>query len=163
MDRIDRQLLALLQEDARLGYQDLGNAVGLSGPAVYQRVRKLEQSGVLTGYHAELAPEALGWGCIGFLRAVPGPATDVARLLEGWRASGTCQECHLLTGHVGYLVKFRLHAPADLSAHVEAARRAGCRVTAEIALTTELERRRIPAFQETSLDLRGPHAAPAAE
>lgn len=146
MDRIDRQLLALLQEDARLGYQVLGDAVGLSGPAVFQRVRKLEDAGVLTGYHAAVAPESVGWAGVGFLRVVPGPDTDRARLLDRWRASGACQECHLLTGQVGYLVKFRLKVPSDLEAHVEAARRAGCTVSAEIALATVLERRRVPAF-----------------
>jgi Lrp/AsnC family leucine-responsive transcriptional regulator len=146
MDRIDRQLIALLQDDARLGYQELGDAVGLSAAAVFQRVRKLEQAGVLTGYRAEVAAESLGWSTVGFLRVVPGPATDRARLLESWRASGACQECHLLTGEVGFLVKLRLQAPSDLESHVETARRLGCRVTAELALATVLEQRRVPAF-----------------
>jgi Lrp/AsnC family leucine-responsive transcriptional regulator len=146
MDRLDRQLLALLQENARLGYQELGDSVGLSAPAAFQRVRKLEQAGVLTGYHAAVAAEAVGWGCVGFLRVVPGPTTDRERLLAAWRGSGACQECHLLTGQVGYLVKFRLQAASDLASHVETARRMGCSVTAEIALTTELERLRVPAF-----------------
>ena len=146
MDRLDRQLLALLQADARLGYQELGDSVGLSAPAVFQRVRKLEEAGVLTGYHAAVAAEAIGWGYVGFLRAVPGPTTDRERLVAGWQASGACQEGHLLTGQVDYLVKFRLQAASDLADHVEAARRMGCSVTAEIVLATELERRGVPAF-----------------
>jgi Lrp/AsnC family leucine-responsive transcriptional regulator len=52
MDAADRHLLSLLQGDSRLTYEELGEAVGLSAPAAYQRVRKLEESGAVIGYHA---------------------------------------------------------------------------------------------------------------
>ncbi len=146
LDRTDRQLLALLQEDARLSYQELGDAVGLSAPAAYQRVRKLEESGVLTGYHADVAPAAVGRPVVAFLRVVPGSRTDRKRLLDAWLSAPECQECHLLTGEVGYLVKVRMQALADLELHVDAARRAGCAVAVELAVTTLLERRRVPVF-----------------
>jgi Lrp/AsnC family leucine-responsive transcriptional regulator len=146
LDPIDRQLLALLQDDARLGYQELGDAVGLSAPAVYQRVRKLEEAGALTGYHAEVAPAAAGRPLAAFVRVVPGPRTDRQRLLDGWLSAPECQECHLLTGEVGYLLKLRVPEAAELEPHVDAARRAGCTVTVELALKTVLERRRVPVF-----------------
>ena len=146
LDRIDRQLLALLQKDARLSYQELGAAVGLSAPAAYQRVRKLEESDVLIGYHADVAPAAVGRPVAAFIRVIPGPRTDRERLLDSWLSAPECQECHVLTGEFGYLVKLRVTAPADLEVHVDAARRAGCSVAVELALSTVLERGRVPVF-----------------
>ncbi|MDP2232771.1 MAG: AsnC family transcriptional regulator, partial [Actinomycetota bacterium] len=52
MDSIDRHILAAVQADARTGYAELGREVGLTAPAVASRVRKLEQEGIITGYHA---------------------------------------------------------------------------------------------------------------
>ncbi|MBE0591587.1 MAG: Lrp/AsnC family transcriptional regulator [Gemmatimonadales bacterium] len=145
VDSIDRRLLALLQADARTGYQELGAAVGLSGPAAYQRVRKLEEAGVLTGYHAAVHPAAIGRHVVAFLRAVPpATATDLRRLEETWRAMPDVVECHLLTGPVGYLLKLRLREIRELEGHLEALRRAGCTVTAEIAVSTAFERSSLP-------------------
>jgi DNA-binding Lrp family transcriptional regulator len=61
MDRIDERIVALLREDARRSFRDIGGHVGLSAPAVKRRVDRLEESGVITGYTATLSPEAFGW------------------------------------------------------------------------------------------------------
>jgi Lrp/AsnC family leucine-responsive transcriptional regulator len=144
LDAVDRRLLALLQADARLGYLELGEAVGLSGPAAYQRVRKLEESGVLTGYHAAVRPGAVGRPLVAFLRVVPAAAADVRRIEETWRAMPEVAECHLLTGTVGYLVKLRLGEIVELEGHLDALRRSGCAVTVEIAVATPFERGAVP-------------------
>ena len=144
IDSIDRTLLALLQSDARTGYQDLGEAVGLSGPAAYQRVRKLEEAAVLVGYHASVNPVAVGRPVLAFLRVAPAPATDVRRLEERWRTMPEVAECHRLTGPDGYLVKLRLGEIAELEGHLEALRRTGCAVAAEIAVSTAIERSAVP-------------------
>ncbi|GLW57751.1 Lrp/AsnC family transcriptional regulator [Kitasatospora phosalacinea] len=60
MDAVDRLLLAELQADARLSYNELSRRVNLSPPAVAERVRRLEADGVITGYHAHLAPAKAG-------------------------------------------------------------------------------------------------------
>jgi len=144
IDMVDRRLLALLQSDARIGYQELGESVGLSGPAAYQRVRKLEESGVLTGYHAAVHPAAVGWPVVAFLRVIPATTTDTRRVEESWRAMPEVAECHRLTGAVGYLVKLRLRQIADVEGHADALRRAGCAVTVEIAVATPFERGAVP-------------------
>ena len=144
LDQVDRRILVLLQSDARIGYQELGEAVGLSAPAVYQRVRKLEEAGVLTGYHAAVEPSAVGWGLVAFLRVRPGHAVDRGRLEEAWAASAEVMECHLLTGAADYLVKLRLRDLDGAHEHVAALRRSGCEVSVEIALATPVERRDIP-------------------
>lgn len=61
MDALDWQLLDELQRDARLSYNELSRRVHLSAPAVAERVRRLEESGTLTGYHAHVDPAGAGW------------------------------------------------------------------------------------------------------
>lgn len=60
MDRKDRQILALLERDARLSYGEIGKSVGLAGSSVHDRVRKLEKQGIVKGYRAEIDFEAVG-------------------------------------------------------------------------------------------------------
>ena len=67
MDQIDRQIVALLREDARRSFQDIGGRVSLSAPAVKRRVDRLEASGVIRGYTAMIDPQAYGWGTHAFV------------------------------------------------------------------------------------------------
>jgi Lrp/AsnC family leucine-responsive transcriptional regulator len=147
MDAADRHLLSLLQGDSRLTYEELGEAVGLSAPAAYQRVRKLEESGAVIGYHARVAPGAMGRGVVAFVHVTPGPGTRVDRLVEGWDATGDVLECHRVTGGHGYLLKLRLHSVDDLGPHLDAARRAGCAALAEVGLATLFERWTVPVWE----------------
>jgi DNA-binding Lrp family transcriptional regulator len=67
MDAIDRQIVALLRDDARRSYQDIGQRVSLSAPAVKRRVDRLERDGVIRGYSANLDPAAFGWDAHAFV------------------------------------------------------------------------------------------------
>ncbi|NIM48149.1 MAG: AsnC family transcriptional regulator [Gemmatimonadales bacterium] len=134
MDAVDRRIVALLQANAQLGYQELGEAVGLSSAAAYQRVRKLEAAGVVTGYHARVDAAALGRGVVAFLRVQPGPRTDLKRLIEVWTQADDVLECHRVTGGASYLLKLRLGTTQDLGPHLDAARKLGCEATAELGL-----------------------------
>lgn len=144
MDDIDRRLLVLLQTNGRMEYQELGNAVGLSAPATFQRVRKLERRGVIVGWHARVAPERVGRPIVAFLRVVPGAETDERGLLERWRAAPEILEYHQLSGEVGYLLKLRIGHVRDVTPHAEAVRAAGCRVVADVALGGSFERWAVP-------------------
>lgn len=147
MDAADRHLLSLLQGDSRLTYEELGEAVGLSAPAAYQRVRKLEEAGAVIGYHARVAPEALGRSVVAFVHVTPGPDTQMDRLIKGWDAAGEVLECHRVTGGHGYLLKLRLGSVDELGPHLDAARRAGCAAVAEVGLATLFERWTVPAWE----------------
>jgi len=70
VDAIDRLLVELLRTNARLSYAELARQVGLSAPAVHERVGKLETSGVLRGYHADVDPEAVGLGVTALIGVV---------------------------------------------------------------------------------------------
>ena len=67
MDEVDRAIVALLRENARRSYQDIGTHVHLSAPAVKRRVDRLEQDGVLIGYTAIVDPDAFGWHAEAFV------------------------------------------------------------------------------------------------
>lgn len=64
LDDVDRNLLVELQRDARLSYSELSRRVHLSAPAVAERVRRLERTGVITGYHAQVDPRGAGWSVL---------------------------------------------------------------------------------------------------
>lgn len=105
LDAIDRQLLAELQDDAKLSYKDLGESVGLAAPSVLERVRKLEQAGVITGYHAMVEARAVGLDVAAFIGvAVRSPAAVTTVL--GWvEDEPQILECHHVTGGYTLLLK----------------------------------------------------------
>jgi Lrp/AsnC family transcriptional regulator, leucine-responsive regulatory protein len=104
IDDTNRRLLAQLQDDARLSIAELGRRVGLSSPAVAQRIQRLEQLGVIRGYHAEIDPRALGLalGAIVRIRPAPGQLENVAELA---RRTPEVVECNRITGEDCYLIR----------------------------------------------------------
>jgi Lrp/AsnC family transcriptional regulator, leucine-responsive regulatory protein len=103
MDSIDRALVSALQDDARLSYAELGRQVGLSAPAVAERMRRLEASGIITGYHASVDLKKAGYGIVAFVRLTSAP--DLAPQLE--RLAVNTQEVigfHRVTGSEGYVM-----------------------------------------------------------
>src|SRR5215212_848923 len=67
IDEVDRQIIALLREDARRSFQDIGGHVALSAPAVKRRVDRLERDGIIRGYSANVDPAAIGWNTHAFV------------------------------------------------------------------------------------------------
>jgi Lrp/AsnC family leucine-responsive transcriptional regulator len=97
LDARDWQLLELLQKDARTGYAELGRQVGLSAPATAERVKRLEDAGVIRGYRAEIDPQKLGYAieavirlrCDGNICASVGPAlADIPEIIDYRRLAG---------------------------------------------------------------------------
>lgn len=104
MDVIDLELLSALQEDARATYADLGRQVGLSAPAVAERVRRLEASGIISGYHAQVDLKKAGYGIVAFVRLTSPP--DLAPQLERLaRDTPEVLEFHRVTGTEGFVLK----------------------------------------------------------
>ncbi|MBN9066104.1 MAG: Lrp/AsnC family transcriptional regulator, partial [Rhizobiales bacterium] len=85
LDRVDAKLLAALAEDARISVAELARRVGLSPPSVSERLRRLEESGVIEGYTVRINPAALGLPVAAWLRVrpVPGEMKRVAEILQG--------------------------------------------------------------------------------
>ncbi|HEY3117848.1 MAG TPA: Lrp/AsnC family transcriptional regulator [Chloroflexota bacterium] len=106
LDETDREILALLQADARRTMRELGSRVGLSGAAVAERVRRLEERGIIRGYRAELAPDRLGLGVLAFVTVAVSYEHRPARAIEGEaQLLDEVVECYRITGEDGYLLK----------------------------------------------------------
>jgi Lrp/AsnC family leucine-responsive transcriptional regulator len=109
-DRIDRKILDILQRDGRISITNLAQAVGLSATPCAERVRRLERSGVITGYHARLSPEALGKKLLVFLEIRLAAKSDelFEKIRNELQKMPEVLECHLVSGDFDYLVKARL-------------------------------------------------------
>ena len=104
LDETNRKLLAELQHDARLSLAELGRRVGLSSPAVAERLQRLEQDGTVLGYHARIDPRALGFSLSAVIRTRPAPGqlTVVARVAQD---TPEVVECRRITGDDCYIMR----------------------------------------------------------
>lgn len=146
MEETDAEIVRLLARDGRTSYTDLAKATGLSVSAVHSRVRRLEQRGVIRGYHANLDPEALDLALTAFVSVKPiDPAApdDAPERLAGIAA---IEACHSVAGDESYILKVRVASPAALEAvlqDIRAAANVSTRTT--VVLSTPYEGRP-PAF-----------------
>lgn len=113
LDEVGWRLLLELQDDARLSYAELGRRVGLSLPAVAERVRRMEEAGLITGYHANINLPQVGFPLMAFVRIMTTsdryPAiTALAKKLPA------VLECHHLTGTDSFIVKVVAASIPDL-------------------------------------------------
>jgi Lrp/AsnC family transcriptional regulator, leucine-responsive regulatory protein len=104
IDAANRALLAELQSDARLTFAELGRRVGLSSPAVAERIGRLEETGVITGYRAEIDPRALGFTLGVIIRIRPAPR-ELPKVAELARITPEVVECHRITGEDCFFMK----------------------------------------------------------
>ena len=106
-DRIDRQILDLLQEDGRMTNVDLAERVGLTAPPCLRRVRALEEQGAIRGYHADLDAATLGYPITVFamvsLRSQA--ESDLAAFESHIAAIPEVRECHMLNGEIDFILK----------------------------------------------------------
>jgi Lrp/AsnC family leucine-responsive transcriptional regulator len=104
LDRIGWQLLSILQEEARISYAELGRRVGLSLPAVAERVRRMEEAGIIKGYRTEVALQKINLPVMAFIRiSVSGKQySDIIALA---RDLPEVVECHHLTGADSFIMK----------------------------------------------------------
>ena len=114
LDSADARLLDLLQQHARLKRTELGERVGLSAPAVSERMRKLEERGVVTGYHAHLDAKRLGLDVAAFVRVAVDGSANYAAFVEAATAMPEVQELHAITGEGSHLLKVRVRNTTEL-------------------------------------------------
>ena len=108
LDDVDRKLLAILQEDGRTPYAELGKAVGLAVSSVNERVRKLGERGVITGIHAHVSPEALGLELLALVFVGWSDPSVEPRFFAKVAGEPAVLECHHVTGAWNYLMKVRV-------------------------------------------------------
>ena len=114
MDDTDRQLLTSLLADARTSWADLARQVGLSAPAVQERVRKLEREGVLRGTAARLDPVGVGLGVSALVGLQQREGVDADDIVEALREVPEIEDCWFVAGEEAFVVKVRVADLADL-------------------------------------------------
>ena len=107
LDEIDRQLLAELQDEGRVTNVELASRVGLTAPPCLRRVRALEESGVIRGYHADLDASRLGYSIMVFaLVSLKSQAEEALRQFEEHVGElPEVRECHMLNGEIDFILK----------------------------------------------------------
>ncbi|WP_026381115.1 Lrp/AsnC family transcriptional regulator [Afifella pfennigii] len=113
LDAVDRKILTLLVENARTTTAELARAVGLSAPSVAERVKRLEEAGVIKGYTTEVSAEAIGLPISVWLRIrpVPGQLEKVVEILQG---IPEITECDRVTGEDCFVARAHLASVADM-------------------------------------------------
>lgn len=142
LDETNRRLLAELQANARVPFAELGRRIGLSAPAVAERVGRLEQAGVITGYHADVDPKALGFTIAAVVRVRP--ATQQLGKIPDL-AAGTPEvvECHRITGEDCFFLKLHLRSMDDLEEVLDRFTPFG-QTTTSIVHSSPVDRRPLP-------------------
>jgi Lrp/AsnC family leucine-responsive transcriptional regulator len=118
MDEIDRNLVVALQENGAAGLAELSKAAGLSVSATAERVKRLEERGVIRGWRIDLDPGAAGCPLLAFVFVAMRPGKDDAAFLKAMKKQEAVLECHTVTGAWCYLLKLRLPDIASLEGFV---------------------------------------------
>ena len=104
LDPVNLRLLDELSRNPRITMSELGRRLGMSSPAVTDRVQRLEAGGIITGFRVDLDPRALGWPVAAFVRIRPGPG-QLTRIAELAQQTPEVVECHRITGEDCFLLK----------------------------------------------------------
>jgi len=113
LDQIDRKLLALLQDDAKISQAELAKAVGLTAPSVNERIRKLERGGIIRGYVTLLDERKLGQDITAFVEVFIEHPKFESGFIEAVRDLDEILECHHITGEFSLLLKVRVQDMAS--------------------------------------------------
>lgn len=144
LEDTDRRIVELLAGDGRMSFTDLGRATGLSTSAVHQRVKRLEQRGLIAGYAAALDHEALGLPLTAFISITPIDPAAPDDYPERVRDIGEIESCWSVAGEESYILKVRVATPTaleELLARIRAA--AGVSTRTTVVLSTPFENRSV--------------------
>jgi Lrp/AsnC family transcriptional regulator, leucine-responsive regulatory protein len=141
-DEINLTLLRELQADARLTLAELGRRVGLSPPAVAERVQRMERDGVITGFRADIDPRALGLALTVVIRVRPAPL-QIRKVAELARGTPEIVECHRITGEDCYFMKAHVRGVEHLEELIDRFTAHG-QTTTSIVQSSPVPRRPLP-------------------
>ena len=125
LDARDLEIIAALQDDARATYADIGRRVGLAASSVHERVRKLEQQGVILGYRARVDPESLGLFVSALVAVTPLDPTQPDDLPDRVRDFAEVEDCLSVAGEANYILKVRTKTTRDLEELIRRLREKG--------------------------------------
>jgi Lrp/AsnC family transcriptional regulator, leucine-responsive regulatory protein len=138
-DEIDWKILYELQRDARTSYAEIGRRIGLTTPAIIERIRKMEDAGIITGYRVEIDPAKVGLPVTAFIRmSITG--VDYSHIIETVRESKEVLECHRGTGGDSFIMKVAVANVEHLQTIIDKLTPYGI-TTTSIVLSSPVKRR----------------------
>ena len=141
LDRIDWHIVEELQRDGRLSWAELGRRVGLTTPAVAERVHRLEKLGVIRGFHADVDLERLGLPILIFVRlSMAGPEALVRTFQQQAKLWDEVLECHRVTGSDSFIVKARVVSVEHLERFLDKLGHYGTTSTSTVLSSPVLQR-----------------------
>jgi Lrp/AsnC family leucine-responsive transcriptional regulator len=147
LDSIGWKILESLQQNARQTFAELGRRIGLSTPAVAERVHRLEEAGVITGYHASLNTAKLGVPMRVIVRlTIPGGELQISRTVSAIKELSEISRCHRITGDESFVIEADIVSVRHLEALIDRLSALGATSTSTV-LSSPVERRDISAKQ----------------
>lgn len=141
LDAIAWKILEYLQQNARISFAELGRKVGLSTPAVAERVHRLEEAGVISGYHALVNPARLGLPIHVLVRlTIPGGDLQVSRAVTAIKDLAEIQRCHRITGDESFIIEANVVSVRHLESLIDKLSALGATSTSTV-LSLPVERR----------------------
>lgn len=145
LDAIAWKILEALQQNARQSFAELGRRVGLSTPAVAERVHRLEEAGVITGYHASLNVAKIGVPIRVLVRlTIPGGELQVSRTVAALKQLSEISRCHRITGAESFVIEADVVSIRHLEALIDRLSGLGATSTSTV-LSSPVERREYKA------------------
>ena len=145
LDEIDRTILRILLANSKTSQAEIAEQVGIKAPSVFERIKKLQDRGIIMGYSACVDADKLGKNLTAFISVtLEGGAryADESSIMEAIRAETSIEECHVVAGEESYIIKARVSTPLELQELTTRLRRmhgvANTRTT--VALSTPIDR-----------------------
>jgi Lrp/AsnC family leucine-responsive transcriptional regulator len=152
LDAIAWKLLEALQQNARMSFAELGRIIGLSTPAVAERVHRLEEAGVITGYHASLDSTKLGVPIRIIVRlTIPGGELQISRTVTALKELSEISRCHRITGDESFIIEADVVSIRHLETLIDRLSSLGATSTSTV-LSSPVERRNYQARQIESFE-----------
>jgi Lrp/AsnC family transcriptional regulator, leucine-responsive regulatory protein len=147
LDAISWKILEALQQNARVSFAELGRKIGLSTPAVAERVHRLEEAGVITGYHASLDSTKIGVPIRILVRlTIPGGEVQISRTVIALKELSEISRCHRITGSESFIIEADVVSIRHLEALIDRLSALGATSTSTV-LSSPVERRNYQARQ----------------
>ena len=157
LDDIDRQILALMQENCRLPLAKIGEKVGLSAPSVMERVKKLEDGGIITAYRAVVNARLLGKDITAFIGVSTGHPHGIDSFEREIEVLDDVLECHHVTGTHTLILKAKTRNTSSLEELISRIRsiEGVARTETMVVLSTHTERIQVPVVEQAPVTKRG--------
>ena len=151
MDATDRKLVKYLQENARYSLKQLSEKVHLSSPAVAARIEKLQREGIITGFHADINLDKIGYSILSFINVEMYSPKEKPALIQLIEGEPSVLECHIVSGSYTMLLKAAFQSTPDLERFISKLQRFGSTET-HVVLSTPVQPRAVMVQSEPETD-----------